>query len=178
MLSFFRNGICAVVRSTLGIATAYSAEEPAATATPVATTKEKSANIMIGPLGFLIGSFNIVGDFGIGEHLAIGPYLSMNPSSTGNAGGGLHLIFYPSAPRFKSSWYISPQVGYSNGYNAYTAPSWTAAIPIQVTGGYQWFWDSGFNLQAGLGAYYNVQLSSGVSSGAGLSVDLRIGWAF
>ncbi len=161
------------------------------------TSKLKSYNVRVNPIGLLLGIYSANFDIGVTDALTIGPFgsfLSTNIGGVGVAGGGggIEAKYYFNGQRLTSGLYLSPSVEYvsvavndqysSRGVNA-------SGISATATMGYQWVTDSGFNFQIGLGARYST-LAASVSnnghsdaipnavSGLTLAGDLDIGFAF
>lgn len=81
----------------------------------------------------------------------------------------------------QSGWLLSPFIGYAHASTkdlngqAEDDHGLTIGVPFY----YQWMWDSGFNMQLGIGpAYSDIRTGSASFKGAGLTGGFTLGYAF
>lgn len=145
---------------------------------------DRSTNISVNPLGFLIGAANVSAQFKVSERFSIGPSASfyrysVDESKATGYGLGLDAVFYLSGTAFNDSWFLGPFLGYANASNGGLSAS---GVGVGATIGYWWFWDSGFNLSLGIGIQYVTidfsQIGLGTLSGTLPAAQFSIGYAF
>jgi len=155
---------------------------------------DRAANIRVNPLGLLTGTLGGEVDIGIGENFTVGPTASLLSATAGTTSVsavsfGVRSNFHLSGPRFNDSWFVSPSVLYAPMTISLDGASRSAnAFAVGAVAGYQWVWDSGFNINmAGGAAYYasdaEITLDDGTSvaiplSGTLPSIEFSLGWAF
>jgi hypothetical protein len=142
------------------------------------TVALKDFNLVVSPLGYLLGEINGAFQFALSDRFAMGPRVAFqsyelgnNSSSSSSASRnssagvssssvtyGVIADLYLSGPRFTSSWVLSPffsatnysgSVGIGPLGNASTGFSYTT---LGADIGYNWVMKSGFNFALGLGA--------------------------
>lgn len=176
----------------------YAKPRKPASETPSMETEiksDKSVNVRINPLGLLLGVLSGDVDFSISRKFTVGPSLSYYSASllgtklTG-FGIGARGNYYLSGDAMTDSFILGPNVGMSLfSISSGTASASTVGFYMGGIAGYQWVWQSGFNINLGLGANYYIQSASAkASDGTSLSVpgfhgigptgELTIGWAF
>lgn len=161
-------------------------------------------NLRTQPIGYLVPILNAELDIGVSESWTLGPTVAFLNHKYGDyqltAGAvGIAGMYYISGKRFTDSWYINPAIQWESIKVTTTDPyygdlSWTGtATVLSGIAGYQWFWESGFNITLGAGLSLSnlnkVELkdSSGTVresysragyTSAGLAIDFSLGYQF
>lgn len=142
----------------------------------------KNYNVMVNPLGLLIGSMNASINAGVAERITLGVGGSFfNLNSVTGAGAHVRANFYLSGPRLADGWYVSPLVEY---YSLYGGGSSLNSFGTSLLFGYHWIYDSGFNIMLGGGVKYSsIGASLGgydisVLSGTHGTFEFNIGYAW
>ncbi len=155
---------------------------------------DRAANVRVNPLGLMTGTLGAEVDIGIGESFTAGPTASLVSVTVGSTSVsafsfGVRSNFYLGGPRFTDGWFVGPSVLYAPMTISLGGASGTAsAFAVGAVAGYQWVWDSGFNINlAGGAAYYasaaDITLEDGTSVAVPLSgtlpaFEFSLGWAF
>jgi len=156
---------------------------------------DRAANVRVNPLGLLIGTLGAEIDIGVGESVTVGPAVSLMSLTAGTTSVnafsfGVRANFYLGGPRFTDGWFVGPSAIYAPmTITVGDATGSANAFAIGAVAGYQWVWDSGFNINlAGGAAYYtaaaDVTLDDDTSiampgfSGVGPALEFSLGWAF
>lgn len=195
------------------VSTAQAQTDQGAAGATQSSTADNTWNVSLNPGGTLIlaliGGFSIGGavDYKVNPNWTVGltagflnwnfstsSVTSNNSSNAVEAGvsffqvGARAQYFVEKA--FTDSWYFAPQINFQTG-TATTSQSLEVGLSLLSfggTAGYMWIWDSGFNIQLGIGAGYAVGLGdvettdSDVlnASDGGFTVlgDLSLGFTF
>ncbi len=181
-----------VLRLASVVLTVCALSAPAMAATDKVSTSvaEKNYNVIVNPLGFVLGAANVGFEFGVSDNIALGPtiafssYSSTVGTTTNKATGlgfGLMADISLGNPRFTDSWTLSPFVSYATASSSTNNAS-ASGIGIGADLCYAWFWESGFNLALGFGLQYiSIDTTALVgTSVAGVlpSLRLNLGYAF
>lgn len=154
---------------------------------PEQTSKEKKMNVMVSPLGLLIGALGAEFNFGVSEKITLGlggDWFHITNHSLSANGGGAHLRmnYFLSGPRFGDSWYVSPKVT-----SEHVSVEGVGVKGASFAGliGYSWLYQSGFNMNlAGGIAYSTIKVSSlngvdiGRISGTHGTFEFNLGYAW
>ena len=128
---------------------------------------KKTFNIKLNPAGLLTGSPGGSIHFRVSDRASLGltgNYLGITAGGFEMTGGsvGIAVDFSATGSTFKSGIYISPKLSYIFGeveelqglVVMELQSAKTSSFLFGLTGGYQWFSKSGFNLGVGIGAAY------------------------
>jgi len=153
-------------------------------------TSDGVANLQINPLGLIFGELDMNLDFGVTSSITVGPTFSALNASVDDGQGdvvsiksisyGVRSNFCLSGTRFRDSWYLSPAFYYmpATVNQTVSGDSFSATLHIfelRALVGYQWVWNSGFNIKLGGGiAYYSVGNSVVVTNSAGTSQTAQV----
>jgi hypothetical protein len=101
-------------------------------------------------------------------------------SSATEVSFGAMAELFLGQPRFTDSWVLSPYILYSIASGTSTS---STGLSLGVDAGYQWFWNSGFNMAVGLGMQYISIDYSKVIAGSSLSgvipsIRFGVGYSF
>ncbi len=143
-----------------------------------------SMNVTVNPLGLFVGSANVGVDFPVAPNITVGPSLSFAQYSTLTTEGtgfgiGAKSDIYLSGEVFADSWVVQPFAAFGQ-VSVNDASS--SGLSIGVLFGHSWFWPSGFNINAGLGAQYLSYdfeaVGLGSVSGILPAANFALGYAF
>lgn len=137
-----------------------------------------NTNVRVSPLSMLVGYINAEVDFGLGENFTLGPSLGYWSLSSGvlklsATNIGVRGNYYLSGKRISDGWFLGPTLTYLSvslketilGVE-YTASS--SAFAIGAVFGYQWVWESGFNMNLAVGGgYYSTGSTTVLTSASG-----------
>lgn len=153
------------------------------------TTQDRNVNITIDPLSMILGIFDAGADFRVNSNLTLGGYFKFasyeftNSSLTGSSrltayGGGAKMHYYLTNNALEDSWYVSPSIGFMP---VQTFGSTQSVFSTGTTIGYQWVYNSGFNMNLGFGVQY-ISISSDMTDsylrGIIPAAEFRMGFAF
>jgi hypothetical protein len=172
-----------ILAGIISLSLACSAAE-----TPSKSEKsDKSINVSLNTWGLLLSSPVVTADFAMGENMTIGPsFGTASYSGTGVSASSYQLggswNYWLSGNRvFTDSWSMNARALYTSA----TSGSATASgFNLSGTANYNWFWDGGFNMNAGAGLQYITLDLSGLSasfpriSGVLPALAWNVGYAF
>lgn len=134
-------------------------------------------NVRVNPLGLAFGIIGAEVDFKVGESMTVGPSLGILSTSLGTTSLNAYQIgaranFYLSGPAISDGWFAAPYASFlpMTIKSGNASASWSS-FSAGALFGYQWVWESGFNMDVGLGAsYYSTASSVTADDGSSLSV--------
>lgn len=161
-----------------------------------ANAQEVKNVVKVNPLGLLFGNASLSYERLLNEKSSVqlnanyGSW-SLLETTISSVGAGLDYRMYISKTKVApNGWYLSPGASFSNvsysstDINGDEITGAVSSIGLKVDGGYQWVWDSGFELELFLGAGYGIATGSseGVSLGSATGITPRLGialgWGF
>ena len=164
----------------------------AASAAPSAAPeyKERTVGLFFNPVAIAFGFIGAEVDYNVVNHLSLNGQGSVffRDEYGGSWLGfdvGAGAQFFPLAQTFHGL-YVYPRADYAQIRLALDGVDVVAnSVGVGATAGWQWGWDCGLALRLGAGAEYyfswvasnSLNVSSALS-GAGLALDLAIGWLF
>lgn len=144
--------------------------------------------IKVNPLGFLLGSASLSYERVLGTKTALQfdvnyGDLTIMDTEIKSFGAGVDYRLYFSRDKFAPrGFYFSPGLAYSN---ATISDVNVSAFSLSGVGGYQWVWNSGFELDLFIGPQYSFggDISSGSTSytgysGLGAKIGVCLGFGF
>jgi hypothetical protein len=153
----------ALVACMVFVPDAARAEE-AASAGPVT----KDNNLTINPLGVVLGGVNLSYSHALGDHISLGAELVVLVPLLVDAygvGGAVNFFYWPRAAH--NGFFVGPYVGLGRTWASGDDSEIAGALALTpgVMLGWRWLWEHGFNVGLGLGAGYNVELTSDCPEG-------------
>lgn len=136
---------------------------------PAQSKKLNRFNVRVSPILPIAGFYSGTIEIGVGDSWTIGPHYSYFRWKVDTEGDGffdemiedifsfrvqvfgLNFKKYWRGQRFKSSWYNEMTLGYLQTKNGRHHVTRSGSLYNSLSGGYHWFWDSGFNMNLGLG---------------------------
>jgi len=179
-----------------------------------AISNGKVANVTIDPIPLLIGLAGAGVSFSVSERVAIGAFGSVllsdsaissviDGATTSNLNYsidastfGVEAMFGLNGPVYGDTWYLRPTVSKVSVSIVENSQGFTGtgeATVAQLMVGYQWLWNSGFNIRLGgglstsLDENYEVRDPNNLNSvsesdlenlGTSAALEFKLGWAF
>ena len=150
--------IAAISALFLSLAHAKTSQKEWTSVDSEPTTKSVNLRVFIPQL--FVGYFGGVWDIGLSPTLSLGPIVRV--FVVGDDEGydvGLNVNYSLSGNLFKSGFILNPYVGYYHGnydqpVNVYGVRPKEGTVVVGIQLMYQWMFDNGFNIMAGLGGEY------------------------
>jgi len=143
-----------------------------------AVVKNKSFNVQSSILSDLIGAVNLNVNFRLSPAFTAGPtaeYWSLSESDGDGGTGSVRLWSVGAQAEYafngdimRDGVLLNPYVAYNAAENVNASKYGVSGISAGALVQYQWIWQSGFNVQLGVGAGYStVKTSSPATEGSG-----------
>lgn len=138
-------------------------EEEYVSSPPILNARFKAVN-------FFLGEFGVFLDYKLKPNVTVGPRLSyfsysfLEKKQIEGGEVGVRANVFPWSDAFESGWYFGPSLSYTTqkvedpilALRNYTQHD---GLNAYIYFGRQWVWDSGFNIQGGLGPSYSFGLN-------------------
>jgi hypothetical protein len=163
--------------------------------TCAAAATDRNVNVRVSPLSLAAGLVSSDVDLAVGKKMTVGPTFSMLKASTlftelsgFNIGARVNLNL--SGDAMTDSWLLGPSVAYTSVKVSALGESASAGkLAVGALVAYQWVWNSGINVNAGLGgSWYSGDDTLTTESGSTISIpfyngikpqaELTLGYAF